>query len=302
VLADRFVGSLLGLALADALGARYEGRAGGPVAWSEIARGAGPLCWTDDTQMALALAESLLARGGVDPDDLARRWAEGMEDFRGYGPGTRELLRRVRAGAPWREVNRSLFPEGSLGNGAAMRAGPLGLRFHHDAVARREATVAASLVTHAHPLGIEGAVLVAQAVALALADRLTLDGVADACREPEYRQRLAVAADLLAAGAPVASARARLGHAVLAHESAVTAVFVACRVPDDFAALVEYVVDLGGDTDTIGAMAGAIFGARHGVRALPAALLGRLEARERLEAAAGALCEAATPPGRPEPT
>ena len=55
----------------------------------------------------------------------------------------------------------------------------------------------------------------------------------------------------------------------MAHESAVTAVYAFCRFPDDYAAMVEYIIQLGGDTDTIGAMAGGIFGARNGAASLP---------------------------------
>jgi poly(ADP-ribose) glycohydrolase ARH3 len=79
-----------------------------------------------------------------------------------------------------------------------------------------------------------------------------------------------------------------LGHAIVAHESVVTAIHVARRF-NEFVPLMNFVNSLGGDTDTIGAMAGSIFGARHGVGALPADDLARLEDRESIEATARGL-------------
>lgn len=257
---DRFVGCLLGVAYGDAIGAPYEGFAR-PSA-------AGDLRWTDDTEMTLALAESLAERGGVDQDDLASRWAHGAGRSRGYGAGAWELLRMIRDGADWREANRAVFPDGSFGNGAAMRTAPIGLCFREpDEAARRAAEV-----THAHPLGIEGAVLIARTVR-----GLPLDS-----RAPEYRARLEAAGDLSMTPREVVR---RLGHGVLAHESVATAIHAANRF-SDFEAMMAFIISLGGDVDTIGAMAGGIFGARHGAAALPTL---PLEARERIVRAAEAL-------------
>lgn len=282
---------MLGLALADAVGAKFEGGLGGRLIWRAMGGEAGGLLrWTDDTQMAMGLAESLVECGGLDPDHLARRWADNMESLRGYGPGAWTLLARIRAGVPWREANRSVFPDGSYGNGAAMRAAPLGLVYHRDIPELRRATELASAITHAHPLGIEGGLLIARAVAMALEGDLDLDGLHAFCVREEYRARLRRAKKLLRGDASKMEVRRHLGNGIAAHESAVTAVYAVCRARGDFKDMVEYIVELGGDTDTIGAMAGGIFGARNGVGALPADLLARLEQRDRLETLARALC------------
>src|SRR5215813_2144106 len=98
-LEDRYVGSLLGLALGDALGAPYEGGAVGQAAWWLLGVGKGNLLrWTDDTEMAIGLATSLIEKRGLDADHLARTWAENADWKRGYGPGARKLLARVRKG------------------------------------------------------------------------------------------------------------------------------------------------------------------------------------------------------------
>src|SRR5262245_31347877 len=122
-LEDKFVGSLLGLALGDALGAPFEGGLAARLAWRALGIGKrGTLRWTDDTEMALGLARSLTEHRGLDADSLARAWAEEADWKRGYGGGALRLLARIRGGEDWRTANRSVFPAGSYGNGAAMRA------------------------------------------------------------------------------------------------------------------------------------------------------------------------------------
>ncbi|MCX5797408.1 MAG: ADP-ribosylglycohydrolase family protein [Elusimicrobia bacterium] len=285
---ERFVGSLLGVALGDALGAPHEGGPIEKLAWRLICLPhAGTLRWTDDTQMTMGLAESLIAQGGVDCDHLAGLWAERLEVLRGYGPSTRRILAAVRAGQPWRQACRTGFPQGSFGNGAAMRAAPLGLFFHRDPKALEDAAIRSSEITHSHPLGVEGGVLMARAVALALEPEFEpkrfLESLLAGSKALEFRSRLEQSLAWLGQEPPVSEVRRLLGNSVRAHESAVTALHACCRHPADFQALAGYVITLGGDTDTILAMAGGVFGARNGSRALPRELLARLEARAELE-------------------
>jgi poly(ADP-ribose) glycohydrolase ARH3 len=210
-----------------------------------------------------------------------------MTSWRGYGPGARHLLELIREGEDWRTANQAVFPEGSFGNGAAMRAAPLGLFYHRDVGELLQATELASRITHAHPLGIEGGTLIARAVALALQDLREpeefLAELGRSCKHDEYRGRLRVAHGFLDQEPDLRTVRKKLGRSVLAHESAVTAVYAFCRFPGDYAAMVEYVIQLGGDTDTIGAMAGGIFGALNGPTALPADTLEHLEQRREIE-------------------
>ncbi len=288
---SRYRGCLLGHALGDAIGAKYEGGFAERLVWATLGLGRHRLLrTTDDTRMALGLAESLVEHGGLDADALARRWAADLDWRRGYGPGAARLLRLVAHGTPWQKASRSVFPDGSFGNGAAMRAAPLGLFFPAEEQRKVlvEAARLASSITHAHPLGMEGGVLLAVATALALEDDVDLGVLARASQTEEYRERLAVAATL--GDASGEDVRRRLGNTIRAHESAPTAVYVFVRFRDRaFPDLMEFVVELGGDTDTIGAMAGGLWGAARGVEALPADLLDRLEDRERIDAAARAL-------------
>lgn len=293
---DRYTGCLLGLALGDALGAPHEG---GPVErllWRIIGTTRdGAMRFTDDTQMALDLAESLVARRALEPDDIAARFAASYAWSRGYGPSAAKVLRRIRAGMDWRQASRSVHAGGSFGNGAAMRAPVVALYCAARPATLAEATRATAIITHAHPLGVEGALAVATATMQALAGgdgAQVLEAAAAACSLPPYPERFALARRWLRDGhAPAPREVARLlGNGVAAADSAVTAVHVATRfLRAPFDEMHAFVVAMGGDVDTIAAMAGGIRGAANGEAALPADALARLEQRERIRAAAVAL-------------
>jgi poly(ADP-ribose) glycohydrolase ARH3 len=115
---------------------------------------------------------------------------------------------------------------------------------------------------------------VGRLLGLALVGELDLAALRDGCRHEEFRDRLGIAGSDLDRD----DVKRRLGTGVEAHRSAVTAVHAASRFRE-FLPMVELIISLGGDTDTIGAMAGGIFGARQGASALPAEALDRLEER-----------------------
>ena len=294
-----FEGCLLGLALGDAFGAPHEGGPLERLVWRFIGTTRrGERRFTDDTQMSLDAAESLLAIGRVDPDDLARRFAAGYRWSRGYGPGAAKLLKRIARGAAWQEANRSVYPEGSFGNGGAMRAPVVGLFFAGRPEALVEAARVSARVTHAHPLGEAGAVLIATATArAALGERgaSVAEAAAAACTLEPFQTRLRVSLDWLASTKTMApptpaEVRQHLGNGISAPASCVTALYCALRFIDaPLAELLAFVAALRGDVDTIGAMAGAIWGAANGVAGLPESLLSRLEQRDRLASVAAGL-------------
>jgi poly(ADP-ribose) glycohydrolase ARH3 len=122
------------------------------------------LTYTDDTQMAIGVAECLLDSDSIDADRLARRFGANYEAGRGYGPGLRRILDAMVDGKEWKPLVESLFPGGSFGNGAAMRVAPIGLAFHHDAQRLRAQAIESARVTHLHPLGIDAAAIVATGI------------------------------------------------------------------------------------------------------------------------------------------
>jgi poly(ADP-ribose) glycohydrolase ARH3 len=295
-LEKRFQGALLGLALGDALGAPYEGGVLERLLWRLVGTTReGHMRWTDDTQMSLDLADSLIAVGAFDADDIARRFAAGYRWSRGYGPGAAKVLKRIARGEDWRRANRAVYPEGSYGNGGAMRSPAIGLFLFKRPDELRDAVSLVSGITHAHPLAIEGAFLVATATAMALAGqgpgeiigRLVQHG-----RLEPYVGKLGIAQVWLASGdAPSArKVAAGLGNSLAASDSCVTAIYIALRfLCQPFRDMQRFAVQVGGDVDTIGAMAGAIWGAANGIDGLPPDELLKMEQRERLLGAASSL-------------
>lgn len=276
---DRARGALLGTFAGDALGMPFEGAP--PAAIPErlvmldarLGRGT----YTDDTEMAIVLAESLLERGGIDPRALGRAFAEAHDPSRGYGAGTTEVLRLVRSGVHPHDAAGSVFGGvGSLGNGAAMRIAPVAVRYAGDGKALAEAARDSARVTHAHPLAVDAAVVQATAIAAALVGEAPLDAALAAATTAELGARLTTAARLLDSGPEPAEAAAVLGNQTTGHESVPAAVYAA-TAHDSVEAAVTFAVRCGGDTDTIGAMAGAIAAARAGAGAIPAHWLEALE-------------------------
>jgi poly(ADP-ribose) glycohydrolase ARH3 len=290
---DQFTGCLLGLALGDAHGAPHEGGVLERFVWRFIGTTkAGELRWTDDTQMSLDIAESLVERGCLDLDDIAARFAKSYRWSRGYGPGAAKILAKIRRGNSWRESNRSVYPGGSYGNGGAMRAPVIGLAFGDCPERLITAARATAEITHAHPLGIEGAVIIAVATSAALSRGTAgglLERAIEVAADEQFQSRLKTARTWLAGGRSSAPAdiRRELGTAITAPQSCVTALYLAAIYLDKpFEELIQFAVDCGGDVDTIAAMAGGIWGAANGAAKIPSKLLNVLEDRDRIRQAA----------------
>jgi ADP-ribosylglycohydrolase len=304
---DRFAGVLLGGALGDALGRPAEGSHRTTVEPQLPLRFAGrhPGGITDDTEQTILVAESLLARGGVDAEDIAARLVAWLPHGTGKGSATKCAVRRLAEGVPW-----YLAGEDSAGNGAAMRAAPIGLWRHADPWRlRRDATVLA-LPTHRSPTAVAAAVAYASAIGhLVQADPASFaqGGLVEAmtrsiaCMEPvplrerrdptsftTLRDRLAEVPDLLPLSADEALLR-RLWSGAFVVESLPAALYCFLRSPHDFDLAVATAIAAGHDTDTVASFVGGMFGALHGRQALPQELVAGLAERERLEYLAEAL-------------
>lgn len=283
---DQFTGCLLGLATGDALGAPHEG---GPLErflWRFMSRTAdGCRRWTDDTQMTLDLGESLLENEGIHPDALARRFAASYRWSRGYGPGAAKILKRIRRGQPWQKATTAVYAGGSYGNGAAMRAPVLALFFTRNHADLVKAAHDSAQVTHAHPLGITGATLIALATRALLEQQPTsriLDSIQPHCELPPFADRLKTIRGWLESESlpnPREVART-LGNGITAPTSCPTALYIALRHRESaFETMMAFIIACRGDVDTIGAMAGALWGCANGAEHLPRI---RLEAQTTL--------------------
>ena len=275
---------MLGLAVADALGSPFEGLdAYGIYTAFGFARRivehppVDVLTYTDDTQMMIGVAEALVEDWRIVEESLMWAFARNFDRARGYGPNTRQVVEAARDGRDWRALSLELLPDGSLGNGAAMRAAPVGLLFRDDPDRVWSEAALSALPTHRHPIGIEGAQLVALAVAIATRggpfDRSAFFGeLLGRARTDEFRWQL----DTAAAMAPDAAA-SQFGSSIRADRSVVTAIACFAAEPHSYEETVARAIGLGDDTDTVAAMAGAISGAYLSIAAVPPRLLDMLE-------------------------
>ena len=287
---NRLIGSVVGLALGDAFGAPYEGGFLERTLWKMLGNINGKKRWTDDTQMTINVIESLVEHGAINQEDLANRFARSYRWSRGYGPGAAKLLKQIKRGQLWKQANRSVFRNGSFGNGGAMRAPVIGLFFaqRNDEVIMKAAHQCAE-ITHAHPLGIEGSGLIALTISLCLKDLNSIEIIERLLRIAkldEFTTKLNKAKHWLLQPqieSPKVVAK-ELGNGIAASESCVTAIYIALiHFDKPFDELLEYTIKISGDVDTIGAMAGAIWGAIRGYEDLPGAKLERLEGYEDIK-------------------
>jgi ADP-ribosylglycohydrolase len=292
---DSIRGAMLGLAVGDALGAPLEG-APTEVAAAAVADGLeltgggwwAPGEWTDDTAMALELAESIAALGVLDTDDLAQRyirWA--TVDGKGIGRTTRSALVGARDAEDARARARTHYRATRLaaGNGTVMRATPIGLAARDLGEAVRAARLDAQL-THADPAA--GAASAALCAAL-LAVRRSADPLAAARAQADAHPSVARALDAVARTDEPALARLAAGREAGACWTTLAVALHALSTLDDYERAVGWAIALGGDTDTNAAVTGALLGCRHGVTTIPDRWLSSLHERERVERAADGL-------------
>ncbi|MDD1667536.1 MAG: ADP-ribosylglycohydrolase family protein [Methanomicrobiales archaeon] len=248
---------LLGLAAGDAFGAPLEGHPPPSQPVREMPPGG---AYTDDTLQALAIARSLVVCRGFSPEDCMARLLEGFREYpQFYGPTSSAVFTLVLSGMPPGEaalrVHRSRG--GSRSNGSVMRGPPLGVFTASPLL--EELSIACSRLTHCDP--VAGA-------CSAFVNRMVADLARGATREDAFRHacttcRNAEVLDLLmdyGAHPPDPSL-----DALLATHCAVS-VFMGA---ESFSGAVLRAVNMGGDADTIGAIAGALAGAHWGAGAIP---------------------------------
>jgi len=292
---DRYRGAMLGLAVGDALGAPLEG-ASPAVAARAVSAGLdmsgggwwAPGEWTDDTALALALAESLVERGLLDIDDVAGRYmAWANTDGKGIGRTTRSALVGATDAEDARRRARAHYQQTRMAasNGTVMRVTPIGLAARTLAegvdAAQRDAKL-----THADP--IAGATSAALCAAL-LAVRADADPLVAALSQAVGDPLLTAALDHVRSRDQAALAGLAAGAQAGACWTALAVALHVLIAIDDYEAGVSWAIALGGDVDTNAAVTGALLGCRHGADAIPARWLAHLHARDRIERAAAGL-------------
>ncbi len=260
------------------------------------------LIYTDDTAMAIGLAESILRKRGIDQQHLGDTFNRNFhrEPWRGYASGPPTIFSMVRGhGISYVEAAKSLFGgAGSMGNGAAMRIVPIGLFFHNSEHLYEEACISAE-VTHAHPVGTDGAAV--QAFAISQGVKLDpqkefpletfIQGLIVFARTPEIHGKMKLVQTLVAEDISPGIAADRLGRSVAVDESMPFAIYSFLRYPRSFEDCLFCAILNGGDRDTLGAMACAISGAYLGIEAIPKSWYDKLENRETIEHLGSSLAE-----------
>jgi ADP-ribosyl-[dinitrogen reductase] hydrolase len=285
-IADRITGSVLGLALGDAVGAPFEGRRAAdvpdPLLVLELPwMGLPPGSTTDDTAMARNLVRSLAAREELDPDDLVARHLEWYRsDPPDVGTFTRRVLSRVDRGEDAFHAARSVWeergPEVSAGNGSVMYCAPLGLAYANRAEELLEVAPKLSALTH-YDERCRTAVLAVTVAVAALARGQSSEGTVAAALtavvEREGGEELEYLVEMAGVGRPIDGPDQ--GFCLFTAGVALQSLLGT----GDFEVEVSRVVALGGDTDTNAAVAGALLGALVGEAGLPRAWLDRLQDR-----------------------
>jgi ADP-ribosylglycohydrolase len=287
--------ALDGLSVGDAFGECFFAIGTDPYAWQQhLANREPPVGrwrYTDDTEMALAILEVLERHQRIDQDDLAETFARryACDDRRGYGGMAHRILMELGAGRPWQAVSSAVFNgSGSLGNGGAMRAAPLGAYFADDLPTLIEQAKLSAQVTHWHPEGQAGAIAVAVAAAFASEHASEADiGIPMLRHVVEHTPAGAVREGLERAlkfpfTAVPESAAYVLGNGsrVTAPDTVPFALWCAALHPTSYVDAIWTSVSVGGDIDTNCAIVGGIVALSAGRDSIPA---GWLTARETLQ-------------------
>jgi poly(ADP-ribose) glycohydrolase ARH3 len=298
LLQEKFSGSLLGGMLGDVIGAVVEAESPGYIRKTfkdideilalesvpELFGGKWKVGrFTDDTQMSICVAEWLLQENKLDGKTLLEKFSQSYQPWRRYGPGASFVLENFpKYPDKWAELATAMFPQGSYGNGSAMRVSPVGLFFHNSLPSIIRGSKISSVVTHAHYLAIQGAALQATAVGLA-ARSLSLDAEhfirilsATLSHFEEQIQDVSIfrrALEIISQGISRKVAPEKLadvlGTGIKAQEAVPMAIYCFLAHPESYERAVKQAVFLGGDTDTIACMTGSISGAYLGEKHIP---------------------------------
>ncbi|NLE77291.1 MAG: ADP-ribosylglycohydrolase family protein [Chloroflexi bacterium] len=266
---DRLRGCAVGAAVGDALGMPLEfglPLPEGKLQW-EMRSGRLPAgAFTDDTEMALALADSLLAHRPLDPADLGRRFVAWMQ----AGPSdvgihTMEVLHRSAAAQGWREAVEAVYAQrpDAAGNGSVMRCWPVALAHWGDRAQLLADSRLQSQVTHLHDECVAGSAFVCAAIAELVQGAAPADAVGRALEQAQAPAALAEAIE-----AAPRRQRRELTSSGWVRSTLQAAVWGFLRFPT-FGEAVAQVVSLGGDADTAGTVVGALAGAAYGLAGIP---------------------------------
>ncbi len=260
--------SLEGLATGDAFGAALgEGSTSSAASLWISSRQLPPGLWqwTDDTHMALSIVEILSEFETIEQDVLAKCFTDKFmeEPYRGYGSGAARLLTKISAGGDWRDLSPQLFDGGSYGNGAAMRAAPIGGYLQGQTERAAAEAQKSAVITHAHLEGQAGAIAVAVAAAIVADPSFRnkdafLSEVAQYIPDGETRNGIQLAKRIPEDDFEMAVERLGTGWQVSAQDTVPFCLWCVAHNFDDFGAALWTTAAGAGDRDTTCAIIGGI--------------------------------------------
>lgn len=292
-------GCLLGLACGDALGRPVEFKSAEKIEslHGEVTEMLGhgthsqpPGTITDDTEMMLCIAESLVDRCGFDPDDVAERFVEWLDTGPfDIGLMTRDSLSQIRQGTPWHDAGVDVWesrPEGSnAGNGSVMRCAPHAIAFRHFESELTHISRLSSAITHADPRCQWGCVVLNRTLANLICNErdplgTALSGTYKA--HNELRTALTHVQEVVTGDRDPEAVESQLTTSGYVIDSLQAGLYYGLTSESVEAAIIQ-AVNCGGDTDTVGAIAGAVAGARFGSTDVPDRWTDEIEESDRLK-------------------
>ena len=308
-LESKFHGCLMGCGVGDALGQPFEGKFGihlrDIIDITKFYRG----IYTDDTQLTLAIAESLIRKEGFDPEDLGKRFAEWLDEPP-IRPGFTCLsaAHKLLEGTSWKNSGIN-----SGANGAVMRISPVGLYYRDNIKELIKVAQISSEITHTHVGAYSSAIVIARAVAyLTNNEEIHVDDFLNSLLDSikgikieDFKEHIMSLKDylnqkpidalmkigLLGVKPPFYDSRME-GMGIIhpyACSTTLGALYSFLYYQDNYLKAVELAVKGGGDTDTVGAICGAIAGAWNGIESIPKNLINNLRNNENITSAASNL-------------
>lgn len=278
--AENALGCLLGTAVGDALGLPMEGlprnriekHFAGPLR-HRFFGGRGFL--SDDTEQSLIVARALCQHRG-EVDAFRRSVARGLRWWLASLPAGTGLATARAIFKLWLGVSPRRSGVSSAGNGAAMRAAIAGVLFANDEDRRESFSNAHCLITHRDPRALESVRIISTAAALAARQASTaeiLSRLGPLMESQEMKALWTVIEESLANHLPVSAFTRAIGHPDripgFAPPSVAVSLFAWLRHRGDFVETLETAIRCGGDTDTIGSMAGGFAGIDAGENGIP---------------------------------
>jgi ADP-ribosylglycohydrolase len=289
---QRLRGYLLGTACGDALGRPVEHLTLEQI--KEKYGGKGILevppdsLWTDDTQLMLVIARGALQGAELEipglMDYISKELVQWLDEpDLGAGPTSRGAALKLKEGSHWSESGILSKTCGSL-----MRVGILGFIYRNNFEKLVQAALLSGRITHLHPVSDAASIAGAYAVKLAL-DDVEPEGMYGSLLKitegfsQEFTNALKKSYEIAHSGLSDEDALKELGQGWYADETFALVYFCLLRYPNDYKKAVQTAVNITGDSDSVGSVAGGILGAKLGIEAIPVFWIDNLREKEKLE-------------------